>query len=42
MIDSGVFHVFGDEDRARYVTGLAAVLRPAGVLAGLFPRGSIE
>ena len=31
VIDSGVFHVFGDEDRARYVASLAAVLRPAGV-----------
>lgn len=30
VIDSGVFHVFGDEDRARYVTSLAAVLRPGG------------
>jgi cyclopropane fatty-acyl-phospholipid synthase-like methyltransferase len=30
VIDSGVFHVFGDEDRARYVASLAAVLRPAG------------
>ena len=30
VIDSGVFHVFGDDDRARYVVGLAAVLRPAG------------
>ena len=30
VIDSGVFHVFGDDDRARYVTSLAAVLRPAG------------
>ena len=30
MIDSGVFHVFGDDDRARYVASLAAVLRPAG------------
>jgi SAM-dependent methyltransferase len=30
LIDSGVFHVFGDEDRARYVAGLAAVLRPGG------------
>jgi hypothetical protein len=30
VIDSGVFHVFGDDDRARYVAGLAAVLRPAG------------
>jgi cyclopropane fatty-acyl-phospholipid synthase-like methyltransferase len=30
VIDSGVFHVFGDEDRARYVASLAAVLRPGG------------
>jgi len=30
IIDSGVFHVFGDEDRARYVTSLAAALRPGG------------
>ncbi|HZB32808.1 MAG TPA: class I SAM-dependent methyltransferase [Streptosporangiaceae bacterium] len=30
VIDSGVFHVFDDEDRARYVAGLAAVLRPGG------------
>jgi cyclopropane fatty-acyl-phospholipid synthase-like methyltransferase len=30
VIDSGVFHVFGDEDRARYVASLAALLRPAG------------
>ena len=30
MIDSGVFHVFGDDDRARYVASLAAVLRPVG------------
>ena len=30
VIDSGVFHVFEDEDRARYVAGLAGVLRPAG------------
>ena len=30
VIDSGVFHVFGD-DRSRYVASLAAVLRPAGV-----------
>ncbi|HEY1665250.1 MAG TPA: class I SAM-dependent methyltransferase [Trebonia sp.] len=29
-IDSGVFHVFSDDDRARYVTSLAAVLRPGG------------
>jgi len=31
VIDSGVFHVFGDGDRPRYVASLAAVLRPAGV-----------
>jgi SAM-dependent methyltransferase len=30
LIDSGVFHVFGDDDRARYVASLAAVLRPGG------------
>ncbi len=30
VIDSGVFHVFGDEDRTRYVASLAAVLRSAG------------
>src|ERR1700685_2846739 len=30
VIDSGVFHVFGGDDRARYVASLAAVLRPAG------------
>jgi cyclopropane fatty-acyl-phospholipid synthase-like methyltransferase len=31
VIDSGVFHVFSDEDRVRYVASLAAVLRPGGV-----------
>lgn len=31
-IDSGLFHVFGDEDRRRYIEGLAAVLRPGGRL----------
>jgi SAM-dependent methyltransferase len=31
VIDSGVFHVFDDEDRARYIAGLAAALRPGGV-----------
>ena len=30
IIDSGVFHVFDDENRARYVTSLASVLRPGG------------
>lgn len=32
VIDSGLFHVFGDEDRARYVAGLASVLKPGGRL----------
>jgi SAM-dependent methyltransferase len=32
VIDSGVFHVFDDADRARYVTSLAAALEPGGVL----------
>jgi SAM-dependent methyltransferase len=30
VLDSGVFHVFDDEDRPRYVAGLAGVLRPGG------------
>ena len=30
IIDRGVFHVFDDENRARYVTSLASVLRPGG------------
>jgi SAM-dependent methyltransferase len=30
VLDSGVFHIFDDGDRARYVAGLAAVLRPGG------------
>jgi cyclopropane fatty-acyl-phospholipid synthase-like methyltransferase len=30
VIDSGVFHVFDDEERARYVASLASVLRPDG------------
>ena len=32
VIDSGLFHVFNDEDRQRYVEGLARVLRPGGRL----------
>ncbi len=32
VIDSGLFHVFDDEDRARYVAGLAYVTRPGGRL----------
>jgi cyclopropane fatty-acyl-phospholipid synthase-like methyltransferase len=31
-IDSGLFHVFNDEDRRRYVEGLASVLKPGGKL----------
>ena len=30
VIDSGLFHVFSDDDRKRYVEGLAAVLKPGG------------
>jgi cyclopropane fatty-acyl-phospholipid synthase-like methyltransferase len=30
VIDSGLFHVFDDEGRARYVTSLASVLESAG------------
>jgi SAM-dependent methyltransferase len=32
VIDSGLFHVFSDEDRKRYVKGLASVLKPGGRL----------
>jgi cyclopropane fatty-acyl-phospholipid synthase-like methyltransferase len=32
VVDSGLFHVFSDEDRKRYVEGLATVLRPVGRL----------
>src|SRR5215470_13071931 len=31
VIDSGLFHVFSDEERPRYVASLASVLRPGGV-----------
>jgi SAM-dependent methyltransferase len=31
-LDSGLFHVLSDEDRRRYVQGLAHVLQPAGQL----------
>ena len=31
VIDSGVFHVFGDDDRARYVASLGSALKPGGV-----------
>jgi SAM-dependent methyltransferase len=30
IIDSGVFHVFADQDRPGYVNSLASVLRPGG------------
>ena len=32
VTDSGLFHVFSDEDRRRYVAGLATVLKPGGRL----------
>jgi cyclopropane fatty-acyl-phospholipid synthase-like methyltransferase len=32
VIDSGLFHVFSDGDRKRYIEGLASVLRPGGRL----------
>src|SRR5436305_7321847 len=32
VIDSGLFHVFSDEDRARYVAGLAHVTKPGARL----------
>jgi SAM-dependent methyltransferase len=32
VIDSGLFHVFSDEDRQRYVEGLATILKPGGRL----------
>lgn len=32
VIDSGLVHVFSDEDRRRYVEGLATVLKPGGRL----------
>lgn len=30
VIDCGLFHVFSDEDRKKYVAGLATVLKPGG------------
>jgi cyclopropane fatty-acyl-phospholipid synthase-like methyltransferase len=32
VIDSGLLHVFSDDDRRRYVDGLASVLKPGGKL----------
>ncbi|HUB42330.1 MAG TPA: class I SAM-dependent methyltransferase [Streptosporangiaceae bacterium] len=31
IVDSGVFHIFSDEDRPRYAASLATVLRPGGI-----------
>lgn len=36
IIDSGLFHVFDDNDRRRYVEGLASALKPEGKLFLLF------
>ncbi len=32
VLDCGLFHVFSDEDRSKYVKGLATVLKPGGRL----------
>jgi hypothetical protein len=32
VIDSGLFHVFNDDDRRRYVEGLGSVVKPGGRL----------
>jgi ubiquinone/menaquinone biosynthesis C-methylase UbiE len=32
VIDCGLFHTFGDDERVVFVAGLAAVLQPAGLL----------
>ena len=32
VIDCGLFHVFSDDDRSRYVEGLASVVKPGGRL----------
>lgn len=32
VLDSGLFHVFDDERRARYITSLAAVVKPGGLV----------
>lgn len=32
VVDSALFHIFGDADRAAYVRGLHAVCRPGGVV----------
>ena len=38
MIDSGLFHVFKDDDRRNYVEGLATVLKQGGRVFLLFQR----
>ena len=32
VTDTGLFHVFSDEDRKRYIEGLESVLKPGGSL----------
>jgi len=32
VIDSGLFHIFSDDDRRRYIEGLSSVLKPGGRL----------
>lgn len=32
LLDSGLFHIFSDDDRARYVAGLTAAAKPGGRL----------
>src|SRR5581483_10272355 len=32
VLDSALFHIFDDEDRARYVRGLRRIVRPGGVV----------
>jgi len=38
VIDSGLFHVFSDTDRIRYVRGLENVLNPGASVPALFQR----
>jgi SAM-dependent methyltransferase len=35
VLDSGVFHIFSDADRARYAASLASVVRPGGTFVTL-------
>ena len=32
ILDSALFHIFGDDDRARYVTSLHTATRPGGLV----------